>query len=198
MSQSHAVALRVRRRPATPSIKRPTPVVVSPCPALTVRSATAADAPALHALIQDHLCEGHLLPRDLHEIAAHAHRFVLVTMGDAIVGCADLAPLGRQVAEVRSLVVTAAARSRGVGRRLLDELTLRATAVGYDRLCAFTHAPAYFVKMGFSLVPHAWLPEKIDADCRTCSRFRQCGQYAVMLSLRRPQSTWVPLSSIHA
>ena len=64
-------------------------------------------------------------------------------------------------------------------------------------MCAFTHAAAYFVQMGFSIVPHAWLPEKIEVDCRSCAQFRQCGQYAVMLPLARRRQIDVPLASLH-
>jgi N-acetylglutamate synthase-like GNAT family acetyltransferase len=41
--------------------------------------------------------------------------------------------------------------------------------------------------MGFSIVPHVWLPEKIVADCHTCSHFRNCGQYAVVRYLQHGQ-----------
>ena len=164
---------------------------------LTFRPATAADAAAIHALIAAHLEEGRLLPRTLGEIAVHAHRFVVAVDGDRIVACADLAPLSRTVAEVRSLVVSEAARSLGAGRRLIDELVVRASASGFDKLCAFTHAARYFVQLGFSIVPHVWLPEKIETDCRTCAQFRNCGQYAVMLTLTRTRQSCVPLASLH-
>ena len=39
-----------------------------------LRSAAADDAAAIHALITEHLAEGHLLPRERGEIAVHAHR----------------------------------------------------------------------------------------------------------------------------
>jgi hypothetical protein len=38
--------------------------------------------------------------------------------------------------------------------------------------------------MGFSIVPHVWVPEKIAHDCTGCALFRRCGQYAVTLPLR--------------
>ena len=164
---------------------------------LTVRPATAADADAIHGLISEHVDEGRLLPRDSGEILVHAHRFVVAVDGNRVVACADLAPLSRNVAEVRSLVVSDDARSQGIGRRLIDELIGRATAAGYEKLCAFTHAAAYFVQLGFSLVPHVWLPEKIETDCRTCSQFRKCGQYAVVLGLTRARQSCVPLASLH-
>lgn len=175
-----------------------TPLVPSrPLAPLTIRSAAMADVEAIHGLICDHLAEGRLLPRTLGEIALHAHRFVVAADGDRIVACADLAPLSRTVAEVRSLVVSEEARLLGAGRRLVDALVMRATAAGFDKLCAFTHAAGYFVQLGFSIVPHVWLPEKIDTDCRTCSQFRGCGQYAVMLTLTRTRHSCVPLASLH-
>jgi N-acetylglutamate synthase-like GNAT family acetyltransferase len=151
---------------------------------VTVGEATAADVDAIHELIEAHVAEGHLLPRTRDEIATHARRFILATGGARILGCADVAPLSPAVAEVRSLVISDDARGSGIGRRLIDQLIVRAAATGAATLCAFTSAPGFFVQMGFSIVPHTWLPDKIVADCRACARFRSCRQYALMLSLR--------------
>jgi amino-acid N-acetyltransferase len=194
MRVATAAPLRVVRR------RRPAPVAT-----LTVRPATAADAAAIHALIAEHLDEGHLLPRERGEIVLHASRFVVACDGTRVVACADLAPLSRSVAEVRSLVVSEDARSLGAGRRMVDALVERASAAGFARLCAFTHAPGYFVQMGFSIVPHAWVPDKISTTCRTCAEFGTCGQYAVTLPLDdargtslRSTNAFVPLASLHA
>lgn len=193
MSVAHAVPLTLHR-----AATRQLPVrTVRRAHPIAVRTATVEDAGAIHALIADHLAEGRLLPRTGEEIAVHAHRFVVATQGTEVVACADLAPLSRTVAEVRSLVVSARARSLGVGRRLVGELVRRAGVGGFEKLCAFTHSAGYFVEMGFSIVPHAWLPEKIDTDCRTCAQFRKCGQYAVMLPLARVRQSCVPLAALH-
>jgi len=164
-------------------------------PAITLRAAVAADAPALHALIAAHLEEGRLLPRTLSELADHAHRFVVavqgdkgVAQGDKIVACAELAPLSASVAEVRSLVVAREARKTGLGFRMVDELGRRARREGFARLCAFAHDPRFFVRLGFSIVPHTWVPEKIAHDCHSCPLFRNCGQYAIVLDVTRAQA----------
>ena len=166
---------------------------------IVYREATATDVPALHALIAAHLEEGHLLPRELGELAVHANRFVVALRHGRLVGCAELAPLSGRVAEVRSLVVDRRARSLGIGGRLVEELQRRARLDGFDHLCAFAHDAAYFVRMGFSIVPHTWVPEKIARDCTSCAQFRRCGQYAVVLPLaagHRRAPTFVPLSSL--
>ena len=164
---------------------------------ITIRTAGVHEATAIHELIVEHLADGHLLPRDLGEIVVHTHRFVVAVQGDTVLACAELAPLSRSVAEVRSLVVSREARSLGVGRRMLDELLHRASTAGFDKLCAFTHSPGYFVHLGFSIVPHIWLPEKIVTDCHACRHFRQCGQYAVVRSLERARHACVPLAALH-
>jgi amino-acid N-acetyltransferase len=188
---ARAIALRPRASRA-----------VSPRPSARValRSATADDAATLHALIQAHLAEGRLLPRERGELSVHASRFVVAIRRGRIVGCAELAPLSGRVAEVRSLVVDGSARSAGVGRALVTELQQRARQAGFEQLCAFAHEAAFFVRMGFSMVPHTWVPEKIARDCTSCAQFRQCGQHALVLSLTdRHQSrvrTFVPLASL--
>jgi N-acetylglutamate synthase-like GNAT family acetyltransferase len=159
-----------------------------------IRAACDADVDAIHRLVSEHVTEGRLLPRSKEEIASRVARFLVAVDRDRIVGCANLAPLSRRVAEVRSLVVDAGVRSCGIGQQLVRELERRALTSGFETLTAFTHAPGYFVQLGFSIVPHTWIPEKIETDCRTCSKFRHCGQYAVMLPLIRTQTSRVPQS----
>ncbi len=195
MSAARATAVPlVRLETATRVVRRAVPLRPRE---IAMRAGSPADADAIFALIAEYVAEGHLLPRTLDEIAVHAHRFVVAVEDGDVVACADLAPLSRRVGEVRSLVVSEHARSLGLGRRILDELIARASAAGFERLCAFTHSPSYFVQLGFSIVPHVWLPEKIETDCRTCAQFRQCGQYAVMLPLARARQTCVPLAALH-
>jgi N-acetylglutamate synthase-like GNAT family acetyltransferase len=180
------------------SRERPNPGSRVPDPAtITLRTATAHEADAIHELIDEHLAEGHLLPREFGEILVHVHRFVVAVHDDEVLACAELAPLSRSVAEVRSMVVARQARGRGLGQRIVSELVRRATAAGFEKLCAFTHSPGYFVHLGFSLVPHAWLPEKIVTDCHACSQFRRCGQYAVVRALERSRHRCVPLAALH-
>jgi amino-acid N-acetyltransferase len=150
---------------------------------MIVRPATPVDVPAMFALVDEHRERGHLLPRTLGDLTAHAHRFYVAEHQGAVVGCAEAAPLSARVAEVRSLVVDAPWRGNGVAGQLVAALHRRARLDGHEKLCAFAHDPAPFLRLGFSIVPHAWLPEKISTDCVSCPLFRQCGQYALLISL---------------
>jgi amino-acid N-acetyltransferase len=149
-----------------------------------LRRGAAGDAAAIHGLITANLSVGHLLPRTLDDIESHVQRFVVAVLDGGVVGCGELAPLSAEVAEVRSLVVDAPHRGQRTGVALVNALADRARALGYVTLCAFTHEPAHFIRLGFSIVPHVWVPEKIAHDCVSCDLFRHCGQYAVSLSLR--------------
>ncbi|HVL68224.1 MAG TPA: GNAT family N-acetyltransferase [Vicinamibacterales bacterium] len=148
------------------------------------RQGRASDAPAIHALIAVNLEAGHLLPRSLEDVSAHATRFTVAELDGRIVGCAELAPLSPAVAEVRSLVVDEQMRGRQIGPRLVAQLAASGIGKGFATLCAFTHDPSHFVRLGFTIVPHIWVPEKIERDCRGCAQFRRCGQYAVTMPLR--------------
>jgi amino-acid N-acetyltransferase len=149
-----------------------------------VRDGTPADAPAILDLIRAHQTEGHLLPRDLDDVTRHAARFVVCEQNGAIDACAELAPLSARVAEVRSLVVSPRSRRHGVAGRVVHELQRRALDAKFESLCALAHDPRLFIHHNFSIVPHAWLPEKIVKDCLGCPLFRRCGQYAMVLPLQ--------------
>lgn len=151
---------------------------------ISLRRARTADAPAIHRLVAENLEAGHLLPRSIGDVEQHASRFVVAESEGRVIGCAELAPLSEMVAEVRSLVVDQPFRGRRIGGQLVAHIAAGATGQGFETLCAFTHEPGHFVRLGFSLVPHIWVPEKIAHDCTGCALFRKCGQYAVTLPLR--------------
>lgn len=149
-----------------------------------LRIGTESDVPSVHRLIAANVANGHLLPRTQEEIAMHIERFVVAVVDGELIGCGELAPLGDNVAEVRSLVVDERWRGQGTGAALVNAVSDRGRALGFLTLSAFTHQPSHFVRLGFSIVPHAWVPEKIARDCAGCALFRRCGQYAVSLALR--------------
>jgi amino-acid N-acetyltransferase len=155
--------------------------------AVVLRAGRTSDVESIHALIAAHVASDHLLPRTIDEIAGRLGRFVVAAIDDEVVGCAELAPLSAGVVEIRSLVVAEHARGLSVGRRIIDHLVHEAIAEGRTRLCAFTHQPGYFVRLGFSIVPHLWLREKVFTDCVGCPLFRTCGQHAMMLKLDERQ-----------
>jgi amino-acid N-acetyltransferase len=153
----------------------------------TIQRGRPDQAEAMLALIVASLDEGHLLPRTLDDLRRHAERFLVIMADEVVVGCAELAPLSGTVAEVRSLVIGPAHRGKRLGPALIESLGATARREQFGTLCAFTHEATHFVRLGFTIVPHTWLPEKIATDCVGCPKFRTCGQYAVALPLRGTQ-----------
>ena len=115
---------------------------------IQLRTGIASDATAIHNLITANLSVGHLLPRTFEDVESHAERFVVAVAGDTVIGCGELAPLSSEVAEVRSLVVDEASRGQRAGVALVTALADRARELGYVTLCAFTHQPSHFVRLG--------------------------------------------------
>ncbi|MBM61471.1 MAG: hypothetical protein CL484_00825 [Acidobacteria bacterium] len=158
-------------------------------PTLTsIRLANQADATAINKLVTANVGLGQLLPRSAEDIQRNVARFVVATKGSLIVGCGELAPLSDTLSEIRSLVVSIEARGCGIGSEILGSLVTMGRQKNLPRLCAFTHVPHPFVSLGFSIVPHTWLPEKIMTDCQRCDWFRRCEQYAVVNELSWGQS----------
>jgi len=155
---------------------------------VTIRPADHSDAAAISQLVTANVGLGQLLPRTPEEITRHVSRFLVATVNDSVLGCGELAPLSKRLSEIRSLVVDARSRSAGIGTTVLTALVDTARHRGVPRLCAFTHLPHPFVAIGFSIVPHTWLPEKIMTDCQGCEWFRRCEQYAVVIELGWGQS----------
>lgn len=149
----------------------------------SLRTAAPDDGPAIDALIRAYQAEGHLLPRQIDEIRARASRFVVAEVDGVIKACAELVPLSKDLAEVRSLVVSGDTRGHGLAARLVSELRRRARAGGFRSLLALAHDPRFFIRHDFSIVPHEWLTEKIARDCASCALFRRCGQHAMLLPL---------------
>ena len=161
----------------------PPPLTVpAPGEALVVRLGAPEDAPAIHRLITRNLQQGHLLPRStrrrdgprgpLHRRHQPGGRPPGVRRTRA-----------RSARASRRCVRSSSGRARAArawGTRWSSELRRRARAGQFRTLCAFTHDPRFFVRFGFSIVPHTWLPEKVAADCWSCPLFQKCGQYAVV------------------
>ena len=73
------------------------------------------------------------------------------------VGCGGLRPLGDGAGEIKRMFVSAHARGRGHGRRLLDELERRAAAAGHRRIRLLTtevlhEARALYAAAGYRVV----------------------------------------------
>lgn len=139
---------------------------------LTVSTVTAADVPAIAALLRE---AG--LPAD--DFAPHIANFVVARRGRRVVGAIGAQRAGAD-ALLRSLVVAPSERGRGLGDRLVREMDRAAEAWGVQRWWLLTTtAEAFFRARGFTVATRCSAPEAIRATGQFAGG---CGSDAVCLT----------------
>src|SRR5205823_6394883 len=101
-----------------------------------------------------------------------------------LLGCGALHFCTPQIAEIRSLAVADEAKTKGVGRKLVEALVEEARHYELDAVFAFTYVAEFFEKVGFHTVERGVLPLKAWKDCLRCPKFHACDEIAVLRVLR--------------
>jgi N-acetylglutamate synthase-like GNAT family acetyltransferase len=150
---------------------------------MRARRARVSDAQAIFGLIAFYSGQGTLLPRAEDEIRRNISHFLVHEDKKRVVSCVALEGYGADLAEIRSLAVAPEFRGRGAGAKLLLFALKEARERGIARVFAVTHAPNFFVRQGFAPASRHALTEKIERDCRTCSKRRSCQLTAVVATV---------------
>jgi amino-acid N-acetyltransferase len=150
---------------------------------MRARKARVSDAQAIHRLIGRYAEQGLLLPRTEAEIRGNIGNFLVLQEKGNIMSCVALESYDADLGEIRSLAVTAEARGRGVGSRMIDFALGEARRRGVTRVFAVTHAPDFFLRHGFEAVRRESLAEKIERDCRSCPKNGTCELGAVIATV---------------
>lgn len=167
-------------------------------PGVRSRVARTADAEAIFLLIERYAAQGFLLPRTLENVRECISHFLVMVDGDAVIGCVALEPYGPDLAEVRSLAVAAGHEGHGLGARLLRFALAVARRRRIARVFAVTHAPDFFTHQGFAATQRQAIPEKIERDCNTCPKRRNCHLTAVVFSVLPARIALPVLADSHA
>jgi len=149
-----------------------------------IRPAAIGDVPTIHHLLEIYAAKGNLLPRTFSELYRHLRDFFIIEIGGHVVACAALEIFTEDLGEVRSLVVDEAHERRGLGRQLVERITVEARTIGLKRLMALTYVPTFFHKLGFQTVSMDTLPEKVWGVCVKCYKYNNCDETAVLKELR--------------
>ena len=121
---------------------------------MKIRKATIRDLSAVEGLLT-----ANDLPVD--GVSDNFDSFVVAVDGDTIVGAVGLEKYD-SAALLRSAVVQADARGRGVGRRLVEQILERAEQSGIDEVYLLTTtAEDYFPRFGFTRITRAKVPEAV-------------------------------------
>jgi amino-acid N-acetyltransferase len=154
------------------------------CGGLTVRKAVMRDIRPILELINGYAARGTMLARTEFELSEAIRDFTVVMEGDRLLGCGALHFYSPAIGEIRSLAVHEHAKTRGVGRRLVEALTAEAMQYDLDAVFAFTYVVEFFNRVGFHAVERGVLPLKAWKDCLRCSKFQACDEIAVLRVLR--------------
>ncbi len=157
---------------------------MTPGPAVVIRPARFRDVPAICELVNRLAATDLMLARTPESVYACLDDFLVAEVGEHFAGCGALKVWSRDLGEVRSLAVDPEQRRHGLGRRLVDELAQIAVGRGLKLLFAFTLVPGFFDKLGFTVVGHESLPQKVFTDCLACPKFEKCDEIAMVRVLQ--------------
>jgi amino-acid N-acetyltransferase len=117
---------------------------------ISVRPAVTADVPAIAALVSSFAGDGpRLLRKATVTLYEDVQEFVVAVEGDTVVGCGALHVLWEDLAEVRTLAVSADAQRGGIGSLIVNDLLERARRLGVRRVFCLTFATEFFGRHGF-------------------------------------------------
>jgi amino-acid N-acetyltransferase len=175
------VRLELERRRS----RQPVRIAVKPAAErrITLRRALPKHAAGIHALTQQFVGDGLLLPRSIEQVNRTIRDYVVAIEGGVVVGCGALRIYSCNTAEVGALAVAAQCQGLGLGRHIVEALVEDGRALGISRVFALTLQVAFFGRLGFATTAVAEFPEKIEADCSQCSRRAHCIEVAVVRNL---------------
>ena len=165
---------------------------------LTVRKAVMHDIAPILDLINSYAARGIMLARTEFEMSEAIRDFSVVSLDGQLLGCGALHFYSPTTAEIRSLAVHEHAKTKGVGRKLVEALVAEAVQYELNAVFAFTYVVDFFSRVGFHVVERGTLPLKAWKDCVRCPKFQACDEVAVLRILRADQwaeaeQSWGPL-----
>lgn len=147
---------------------------------MLIRKATMHDVEEMQSLIQTFADLGYMLPRTIKSLYEHLHCFTVAEEKGQIIGVAGLHILWKDLAEVRSLAVHQDAHGKGIGRKIVEQLTREAESLGIAQVLSLTYQTVFFDKMNFHVVQKESLPHKVWKDCIYCKKFYHCDEVAMV------------------
>ncbi|MCD6527298.1 MAG: N-acetyltransferase [Desulfuromonas sp.] len=157
-----------------------------------IRKACIADVDAIHKLLVEHAGQGVMLSRSLAELYQAIRSFYVLEEDGQVLGMVSLQIWWKDLAEVRSLVVSSSLAGMGCGRQLVEACLKEARELGISRVFALTYQEVFFARLGFTLIEKSELPHKIWGDCMKCPKFPDCDEIAMAITLDVAAKTVAP------
>ena len=142
------------------------------------------DIEKMQEMVASYVQDGTILKRDDDEVATNIRSYIVAKEGDEIIGYLALHIHTKDLAEIRSFIVTQEYRHKGIGTALVTQAKKEAKRLGIERILTLTYAnlKSFFHKEGFVEVDKQEIPQqKIWADCIKCIHFpTSCSEYALI------------------
>lgn len=130
-----------------------------------MRPARTADIPGIQALVEPLVNRRILLGKDRVVFYEAVQEFrVAEDEAGAIIGVGALHVMWEDLGEVRTLAVTEEWLGKGVGRAILDDIEIKARALGLTRLFCLTFETGFFGRNGFESIGEAIVAPDIYAQ----------------------------------
>ncbi len=145
-----------------------------------IRAATIHDVPRIQEVINSHAELGKMLFKSFAELYENLRDFAVYEMDGKVVGCAALAIIWADLAEVRSLAVDDNYRGQGIGSDLVKWCIADARRLHIRKLMSLTYEQRFFARLGFEVVEKESLPLKVWTDCIKCPKNENCDEIAMV------------------
>jgi amino-acid N-acetyltransferase len=138
----------------------------------------------MQKLVKKEVDDGIILHRSDDEIATTIRSYICVAVDEKLVGFVALHIHSKNLAEVRSLVISEQFRGYGFGKGLVLKCLEEAKELKIKELLSLTYQDKFFEKLGFKQIEKETIPEqKIWADCVKCKYFPICNEIALTISI---------------
>lgn len=147
---------------------------------IEIRKAKVSDVEEIFDLIQLYAEQGLLLTRTRESLYQNLQAIFVAVKDGKVVGSASLHILDKQLAEIRSLVVSEDQGKLGIGRRLVEKVVEETKKLEIDKLISLTYQVEFFSKCGFEVTVKDTMPQKVWIDCIHCPKLHNCDEIAMV------------------
>ncbi|MDQ6982709.1 MAG: N-acetyltransferase [Mariprofundus sp.] len=146
---------------------------------ICIRSAVVDDVETIYQLLKPFAKKDIILQRNRDNIFQHLQEFLVAEYDGKLAGVVCAHIYGKNLAEIRSLVVDPDSQKHGIGRLLVEGCEQWLVGMGVTKVFALTYVTDFFARLGYCIVSKESLPHKIWTVCVHCSRFADCDEIAV-------------------
>ena len=147
------------------------------------RNARMTDVEKMASLINGYADQNLMLPRTIPFMYQRIREYTIIEKDGKIIGVGALHVLWKDLAEICSLAIHPDHVGVGLGRDLVDRLTLECRELKIEKIFTLTYQPDFFKKCGFIEIEKEKLPQKVWTECINCPLFPNCNEVALIKEL---------------